>query len=46
MAEVEVPQVLNLPNPESERERQIFFALIEQNRKITEALEKIVSLLP
>jgi len=46
MAQVEVPQVLNLPQPRDEHERQLFLALIEQNRKIVESLEKIVSLLP
>lgn len=46
MAEVETPNVISLPQPQTEHERQVFLAIQEQDRKLIDTLKKIVSLLP
>lgn len=46
MAQVETPNVISLPQPQDEFQRQLFLAIEEQDRKIIDTLKKIVSLLP
>ncbi len=45
MAEVQIPGELILPEPQNERERQLFLMLQDQHRQIISALSQISELI-